>query len=84
MRKHSIDSLRDAAIDTDPLTQLLRNGAQQLILTAVEAEFQAFMSQYSGHHTPCGHAAVVRNGHQPSREIQTGILSLASPCFFFI
>ncbi len=44
-----------------------------MILTAVGAEFQAFMSQYSGDHTPCGHAAVVRNGHHPSREIQTGI-----------
>ncbi len=52
MSKHGIDSLQDAAIDTDPLTQLLRNGAQQLILTVVEAELQAFMSQYSGHHTP--------------------------------
>ncbi len=73
MSKHSIESLQDAAIDTDPLMQLLRNGAQQLILTAVGAEFRAFMSQYSGHHTPCRQATVVRNGHQPSREIQTGI-----------
>ncbi len=58
---------------TDALTDLLRTGAQQLIATAVEAEFAGYMAQFADLRTDTGHAAVVRNGHHPARPFQTGI-----------
>jgi hypothetical protein len=58
---------------TDALTELLRTGAQQLIATAVEAEFASYLAQFSDLRTNAGHAAVVRNGHHPERPLQTSI-----------
>ena len=62
---------RDAI--SDPLTALLRSGAQQLITQAVEAELQELLNQYSDRRTDGGHAVVVRNGHLPERNLQTGL-----------
>ena len=73
MSKHNVISLQDRETVSDPLTELLQSGAKQLVLTAVEAEFQSFMAGYSHKQTQSGHAAVVRNGYQPARKIQTGI-----------
>ena len=58
---------------SDTLTELLRSGAQKLIASAVEAELEGFLIQYSTSRTEAGHAAVVRNGHHPARPVQTGI-----------
>ena len=58
---------------SDALMDLLRTGAQQLIATAVEAELESFLAQFSTMRTEAGHAAVVRNGHHPARPLQTGI-----------
>jgi transposase-like protein len=58
---------------TDALTDLLGTGAQQLIATAVEAELESYLSQFTSAHTEAGHATVVRNGHHPERPFQTGI-----------
>jgi transposase-like protein len=58
---------------TDALTDLLRTGAQQLIATAVEAEFAGYLAQFADLRTETGHAAVIRNGHHPERPFQTGI-----------
>lgn len=58
---------------SDALTDLLRTGAQQLIASAVEAELEGFLRQFSHTRTTAGHAEVVRNGHHPARPIQTGI-----------
>ncbi len=62
---------RDAIFD--PLTDLLRSGAQQLIQHAVEAELQELLNQHSDRRTEDGNAVVVRNGHLPERELQTGL-----------
>jgi transposase-like protein len=61
----------------DPLTELLRRGARDLIKQAVEAELQAFLDQYCDHTLDDGRRAVVRNGHQPERTVQTGIGNVA-------
>ncbi len=58
---------------TDPLTELLRNGARDLIRQAVEAELSAMLSEYAGLKLVDGRQAVVRNGYLPERTIQTGI-----------
>ena len=58
---------------TDPLTELLRNGARELIAQAVEAELQVLLEQHAEHQLPDGRKAVVRNGYLPERTVQTGI-----------
>lgn len=57
----------------DPLTELLRNGARNLIRQAVEEELGAMLSEYADLKLIDGRQAVVRNGYLPERTIQTGI-----------
>jgi putative transposase len=57
----------------DPLTELLRSGARQLIADAVEAELQDLLQQYAEVRNDQGCRQIVRNGYLPEREIQTGI-----------
>ena len=57
----------------DPLNAMLISGARQLIASAVEVELQELLRRYEGRTVPGGYAAVVRNGYQPERELQTGI-----------
>jgi putative transposase len=61
------------AESTDPLTDLLRAGARDLIAQAVGAELQALLEQYAQLKLLDGRQAVVRNGFLPERTIQTGI-----------
>jgi transposase-like protein len=58
---------------TDPLTELLRTGAEQLIYQAVEGELQELLAEHSERRTEDGKAGVVRNGYHPERELQTGV-----------
>lgn len=62
---------RDAI--TDPLTDLLRKGARELLQAAVEAERDAFLAEFAERRTSDGRATVVRSGHHPERAVQTGI-----------
>lgn len=73
MSKNNVVELNSREMMADPLTELLRSGAQQLIHKAVEAELQEFLSQFSDQVTEEGYAKVVRNGYQPERQLQTGI-----------
>jgi transposase-like protein len=57
----------------DPLTDLLRRGARALIQQVVEAELSEFLDRFQERRLEDGRAAVVRNGYQPERPIQTGI-----------
>lgn len=57
----------------DPLTELLRNGARDLIRQAVESELETMLSEYSDLKLLNGRQAIVRNGYLPARTIQTGI-----------
>src|SRR5690625_2011395 len=57
----------------DPLHELLRNGARDLIARAVEAGLSVFLEQYADSRTDQGHQTVVRKGYLPTRTIQTGI-----------
>ncbi len=73
MSKHNVIEMAGREAGTDPLTELLRAGAQNLIAQAVEIELQQWLSQYAQRLTADGKAGVVRNGYLPAREIQTGI-----------
>lgn len=52
---------------TDPLHELLRQGARDLIAKAVEAELSTFLEQYAEKTLEDGRRAVVRNGYLPER-----------------
>lgn len=77
MKKNTVVGLKKPfEIAEDPLTELLRTGARRLIAEAVEAELQDFLEQFSEYRNQQGHRQVVRNGHLPERELQTGIGSI--------
>ena len=57
----------------DALTELVRNGAHQIIAEAVEAELQELLAQYKDLKDEQGRKAVVRNGYLPERTIVTGM-----------
>lgn len=57
----------------DMLTEILREGAHQLLAKALEVEIQEFIGQYRDLRDERGRQRVVRNGHHQAREVQTGI-----------
>ena len=73
MGKSNVIELAGRAGSTDPLTELLRSGARQLLHQVIETEVQVLLSAHSGRTLEDGRAGVVRNGYQPERELQPGI-----------
>ena len=73
MGKSNVIELAGREASADPLTELLRTGAAKLIYQAVEAELQELLTRHADRRTADGKAGVVRNGHLPAREIQTGV-----------
>jgi len=58
---------------TDVLTEILREGAQTLLVQAVEAEVAEWIDRHASLKDENGHQQVVRNGRLPKRKITTGI-----------
>ena len=56
----------------NPLNELLKQGAQQLLAQAIEAEVQVLLEQLSALQVN-GKQGVVRNGYLPERRLQTGL-----------
>jgi putative transposase len=73
MSKSNVIELSGREETGDPLTELLRQGARTLIQQVVEAELVELLAKFEGRRLEDGRAAVVRNGYQPERAIQTGI-----------
>ena len=73
MSKGNVIALAGRDQSQDPLTDMLRVGAQQLIQQAVEAELQHLLALHADNRTPAGTAGVVRNGYLPERELQTSL-----------
>ncbi|MGG2143910.1 IS256 family transposase [Symbiopectobacterium sp. RP] len=73
MKKSTLQVSAEPDIAADPLHELIRNGARQLIAAAVEAELEAMLQQHAERRLDDGRHAVVRNGYLPPRTIQTGI-----------
>ena len=67
----------DRVLIEDPLTQVLRSGARQLLAETVEAEVEAFVAAHADLSDENGRRRVVRHGYQPEREVQTGIGAVA-------
>lgn len=57
----------------DPFTDVLRDGARELIEKAIRAELAALMASFSGENLDDGRAWLVRRGHFPKREVVTGM-----------
>ena len=65
--------LRQPAEIDDPLTNILRTGARQLLAQAVEIEAETFLAAMKDLKLADGRDRLVRHGHGPTRAIQTGI-----------
>lgn len=57
----------------DILSGICREGAQQMLATALEAEIAEFLQRFEHLRDESGHRLVVRNGHLPERNIASGI-----------
>ena len=69
----SVVSLRQRDAIDDPLTAVLRSGARRLLAQAIEAEADAFLATMKDMQLADGRDRVVRHGHGPERQVQTGI-----------
>ena len=71
MTDDNVFKLAQPGTFSDSLTEILRNGARNLLVQAVEAE----VADWLGHHrdltTNDGRRRLVRHGHLPEREIMT-------------
>lgn len=57
----------------DVLTEILREGAQQMLATAIEAEVAAWIDGHAHFTDEAGYRQVVRNGYHNQRNITTGL-----------
>src|SRR3712207_5512866 len=73
MSDTTVVPLRQPDAIEDPLTAVLRSGPRRLLAQAVEAEAEAFLAGMKGARLPDGRERVVRHGHAPERQVQTGI-----------
>jgi putative transposase len=72
-----IDFVKPSEFSPDPLTDLLRAGAQELLATAIRAEVSEFMGGHAHLLDDEGRQRLVRHGFLPEREIMTGIGKVA-------
>src|SRR5918996_5172661 len=61
------------SVADDPLLEVLRSGARRMLQRVIEAEVEIFLGAHADLEDERGRRRVVRNGHAPEREIQTGI-----------
>src|SRR3954467_12083675 len=73
MIQDTVVKLIQPAEFSDPLTEVLREGARALLAQAVEAEVAAFLSGHADKHTEDGRQRLVRHGHRTERAIMTGL-----------
>ncbi len=74
MREDTVVQLRQPGTFSEaPLTEVLRLGARRLLAQAVEMEVTAFVEGLADVTDEAGRRRIVRHGHLPEREIQTGI-----------
>ena len=73
MSHNTVVALRQPDATDGPLTAVLRDGARRLLAQAIEAEAEAFLAAMRDKRLADGRERVVRHGHGPERQIQTGI-----------
>ena len=83
MKDDTVVALRQPeSFSDDPLTEILRAGARQLLGQAIEAEVAAHIEAHADLTDASGRRRIVRHGHMPEREVQTGIgaVTVKRPC----
>ena len=76
MKQDNVIGLKNPGVPSavsDALTELLRDGARQMLASAVEAEVQEFLLRHRSHQDEGGRQRLVRNGYLPERTLQTGL-----------
>jgi transposase-like protein len=73
MNDDRVVSIGSQSAPCDPLTELLREKAMELLQAAVNAECADFLSRFAEQRDQVGRCALVRNGYLPARSIVTGI-----------
>ena len=69
----NVVAFAELSVEKDPLTELIRQGAQKLLSQALEVELEEQMAELRQRRLTDGRQTVVRNGFHPERQIQTGI-----------
>jgi transposase-like protein len=74
MKKDTVTQLKKPEVSAeDPLTEILKKGARQLLAQALEAEVEEFLIKFKNLRDDNGRKQIVRNGYMPERTVQTGI-----------
>ncbi|MGA7306170.1 MAG: IS256 family transposase [Rhodothermales bacterium] len=73
MDKNVIEFTQSKLLVDDPLTEIIRSGARELLAAAFEAEVESFLCHYDSLRDPGGRRRLVRNGYHTEREVETGI-----------
>ncbi len=69
----NIVALRQPDEIDDPLTNILRSGARQLLSQAVEIEVEAFLATVKDLKLADGRARVVRHGYGPAQRLRPAL-----------
>ncbi len=78
MKKDTVVELKKPeVVAEDPLMEVLRKGAREMLQRALEAEVEDFLARFEKIRDESGKRLVTRNGHLPERNIQTGIGDIA-------
>jgi len=73
MQKNTTNTNVMSMTSRDVLTDILRQGAQEMLAAAIENEVAQYIADRERLRDTSGHRLVVRNGYLPGRTIQTGI-----------
>ena len=74
MKDDTVVALRQPeSFSDDPLTEIIARRRRQLLGQAIEAEVAAHIEAHADLTDASGRRRIVRHGHMPEREVQTGI-----------
>jgi transposase-like protein len=74
MKKDTVVALKKPEMITeDPLMEIFRKGAREMLVRALEAEVEEFLERFENVRDTSGKRIITRNGYLPERTIQTGI-----------
>ena len=81
MKKDTVVELKKPEfVAEDPLMEVLRKGAREMLRCALEAEVEDFLSRFDKIRDETGKRMVTRNGYLPERNIQTGLGEIGISC----
>ena len=73
MDKYTTSDTTLAMGSRDVLTEILRDGACEMLAKAIEIEVAEYVAEHTAERDQAGRRLVVRNGHRKPREIVTGV-----------